>query len=269
MKILVLRSIPLSEQTRDAFKQPIDNLDVRFVKRGNEHRVIELANKYGYDFVWNHGHMELPDTIWDQGTVPVFNRPRNVKMLLTPASTRHSVFGSLLPPKPEVGDDCWVKGYGRAGRNKERTICEYWPDGNGWDIQKHVEGQEYRVITVGKKVVQVFERHGDNDFREYQWVGLKGTPMVVKDFARHCAGLLEGENIISWDLIMADDGSVFLFEGNTAGALNEASARRVFDQIATDYNNYTASPYEAIRGEIITQLFDERRLQGTITNVTA
>ena len=127
------------------------------------------------------------------------------------------------------------QGTGQGGQGKTRmqtaeAITKGIPA--AWDMQMHVDGQEYRVITVDDKVVQVSERYGDNSDRRYSWLGVKRAPVPVKEIAREATRRLDGRNIIGWDIIMGEAvNSTYILEGNSCPGVNEATARRIMNHI--------------------------------------
>lgn len=228
-RALLVRSIPLSSDTRNAWK----DAGAVFARRDrNTQQILEI--RYDRPIINLGASWFGPDEegIWNKGT--------NVKSLLTPALTRLK-FGTHLPTNRWVGPDkYWLKGPGRAGNNKTlhnvRTYDEFnelvsqarWIDG---DVQLHIDGQEYRVITVGNKIVQGMERHGENGQREYRWVGVNGLPSSIKRRVKQCNELLDGDNIIGWDGIVHDSGDAFVFEGNSCPGVNSATAGRILDAV--------------------------------------
>lgn len=155
----------------------------------------------------------------------LWNKGGNIKTIVTPGSTRR-LMPELLPPVPSEGK-AWVKAPGSGGRGKIfKVLTEPLIVPRSWDVQAHATGQEYRVITVQNKVVQVSERHGDNGDRSYKWVGVRTAPMTVKDIARTAAKMLSGQNIIGWDIIL-NDSYVRILEGNSCPGVNYATAGRI------------------------------------------
>ena len=102
------------------------------------------------------------------------------------------------------------------------------------DVQKHISGQEFRVITVGHKVVQVTKRDGGHlsSDRIYSWVGVHDAPAIVKDVARLAAReLLSSKTIIGWDVISDPDTSAYILEGNSCPGVNEHTAHRILNAV--------------------------------------
>jgi hypothetical protein len=170
-----------------------------------------------------------------------WNRASVVRPLLNPKDSRVT-FNSLMPTSLWVDEGYyWLKGQGRGGANKEKVYVEdfnsynnllsraNWIDG---DVQQDIVGQEYRVITVGHKVVQVSERHGVNGQRNYVWVGVSNAPAHVKETARSAARKLSSEQtIIGWDIMSDNLGGSFILEGNSCPGVNAATADRILNAV--------------------------------------
>lgn len=245
MRVLVYRTIPLSEETREALKS-VDN--VFFARRDRTpDQVMRIAREKGYHVVLNlgdsQGFLEFDDSaiLWNASTV--------VQSLVTPGAMRRSILGHLLPPRARENFPAWVKRYGRGGRGKEyvenytgntfRMVAE----DETVDVQEHINGTEYRVVTVGPVVVQCSRRDGANHAREYTWVGVENAPGPVASIARYASSLLPSpRTVIGWDVIQSTD-RVFILEGNTCPGMNENTARRVFDMIQ-QFHERRVNPYE-------------------------
>jgi hypothetical protein len=172
----------------------------------------------------------------------IWNNAPVVAPLLSPAASR-SLLGSLMPSDGWQGEGYyWLKGQGRGGANKEKTYVTTEFSHNelktraNWmagDVQHNIVGAEYRVITVGAKVVQVTKRSGANGEREYEWIGVSACPPGIKYVAREAAALLDDDKtIIGWDIIVDEfDDRVFILEGNACPGVNEATAGRILDAV--------------------------------------
>jgi hypothetical protein len=176
-------------------------------------------------------------------TLPgIWNEAAVVEPLLTPVASRE-LFGFLMPTNRWVSEGFyWLKGAGRGGANKEKlyitTVFSHdeavsrtaWSNG---DIQLNIVGQEYRVITVGTKVIQVTKRSGTNGNRDYEWVGVSAADSRVKRIARDAAGLLDNEKtIIGWDVIQSMyNGMPYILEGNSCPGVNASTASRILDAV--------------------------------------
>lgn len=257
MKVLAVRSIPLSKESSAAWKSTEHNL--KFLAPGKNGDVaVEVAEINNYDLILNLGSLTVKESDI------VINKPEVVRMLRSSKVVREGVLGGFLPPKAVPGDKAWAKGAGHGGRGKF-IINAYDPDRDNnplYDYQRHVDGQEWRVITVGHKVVQVQKRldAGDADQkvdqgREYEWVGVEACPRGVKGAARQFAELLPGFNVIGWDIIMNDIG-IYLFEGNTSPGVNDATAGRIMKQIAEDCPFLQVKDEEVDERERIAEIYD-------------
>lgn len=234
-KPMMVRSITLAQSLVNTWKE----LGGWFPRRDRTTESMLVLRRNNYNTtspIINLGNMRFnpPDLLLEaMGNDPnvLWNKPDNVRDLVQPASTRR-LFNDLMPPQPtEYPCRAWVKAPGYGGRGKEQMILHNARDlPGGWDVQVHVEGQEYRAITVGTKVVQGYERHGPNGDRSYSWLGANGLPDDVLNLAKIAAGRLHGNNFIAWDLIMNDE-EIGLFEGNTCPGVNRATAKRVLDQM--------------------------------------
>lgn len=156
------------------------------------------------------------------------------------------VFGDLMPPPPEYGDDFWVKtpGYGGVGK----TFYQH-PNGpdtipTGAVLQKHVEGVEYRVITVGDMVVQAFRKDKKDDgivgSFVWFWIGVAGAGNIngLIPTAKAAAQKLSdrvghSRHIIGWDIIRDSEYRAWLIEGNSAPGCNDKTAGRIWSAIQT------------------------------------
>ena len=231
-RALLVRSIPLSTTTRNAWKAAGGT----FARRGRtREQIIGIADSLGVPII-NLGNSSI--NIYE-----AWNNAPNVRCLLTPKESRVAL-GWLMPFGSWLGEGYyWLKGPGRAGNNKERTLVanreEFlalkaranWIDG---DIQRDIVGTEYRVITVAEKIVQVSKRVDTGSQREYRWVGVHNAPPQVKDTAREAANVLHGQrNIVGWDIMLGGDQDdlAYVLEGNSCPGVNEATACRILDAV--------------------------------------
>lgn len=257
MSFLMARSIPLSQTSRLAWKEH----GATFFSRD---RTVDsmrdtVANpRPGWEFFINAGNSELTD-LNPPSYFPVYNPGEVVNELLTPQVTRE-LLGDLMAPQTGEGEFVWFKDQGRGGRNKykhstdseafaQRDPSQYWED--------HIEGTEYRIITVGDVKVQQFIRTGDNSARTYRWVNMSSLPSEVSRLVREASSrLCSNRSIVGWDVIFTESSisrtelrpsglgsdeqegrggrvapSAFILEGNTCPGVNTHTARRIVDRI--------------------------------------
>lgn len=236
MKILIYRSIPLSEETQEAWREA----GCKFALRDRTPEdVFDLAERRGYDGVLNLGDSEFPETDY------VWNTGNTVKTLLTSAAMRRSLLASVMPPAPREGEAFWVKGPGRGGTNKAK-VDAYDPARHVYgnmliDLQRHINGQEYRVVTAGTFVVQVSRRTDDRTDptrRTYEWVGETGAPGRVNGIARYATSMLSTpRTVIGWDIVDSGD-RVYILEGNSCPGVNAATAKRIIDKMSEVYTGF-------------------------------
>lgn len=237
MSFLVVQTIPLSRDTRDALKSYSGVIARR---DRTAYDIGQLVRESDYEFVLSMGLSPLSVTDWGLNT-PLYNPMEVIFRTVTPGKMRTN-FPEFLPPRLD-GDvlypvQGWVKGPGQHGQNKvlrlyERPSTERL--GTNWDTQVHIEGDEYRVILVNDKVVQSFmrvDRNNDPTDREYSWVGVVNLDPEVKKRAKQFASVLGEYNfVLGLDIIRSRDGVVYILEANSSPGLNEATAGRVVKQI--------------------------------------
>lgn len=229
-KILALKSIPLSEQTRHAWHET----GVRFAHRRRTNREIQnLVDEYGYEIVVNLG-----DKGFASETVPVYNHINSVMAVMEPLALRRTFNGAYLPNSVHDGSH-WHKhsGWGGAGKTYltgREASCEYF----NAETQSHIAGSEYRVISVGDIVVQasrkdqIGETIGEFD---WTWIGVNGIRNngiipVVKEAVRLIP--FWNRTVFGWDFIVSEDnGRPFVIEINSCPGVNDATARRIVDAI--------------------------------------
>lgn len=222
MSIMAVRSVNLSTETAEAWKAA----GVTFARRG---RTTDEIMRFGYDHVLNLGKSTFIPT-GDYGSM-LWNSGVDIEPLLRPGATR-DLFGDLMPPQPtEFPADVWIKAPGAHGRGKyKKQVTHPLALPVQWDWQEHVVGQEYRLITVGIKLVQDFLRHGRNGDRTYEWVRMRDVPRTMKLMAREAAARLTGSNVVAWDFILHGD-TPMLFEGNTCPGVNSETVRRIINEM--------------------------------------
>lgn len=230
MTFLVSHDIPLSRQTVDAWKSQ----GALVFKR---HRSKEWIEDYvGFhpevEFVLNLGSALSQDQLHDK---PVINANHTVEALWYPGTTRMS-FDAVLPPEPIPGDrNWWHKSIGRAGRGKvhyeDVPFPGYTRNGNHTvDFQRHIEGQEYRIITVGGRIIQQMARHGANGERRYEWISRDSIPNTITDVVARATRNMGTYTLVAWDTVDAGNAG-FVFEGNCCPGVKEPTATRIVNAV--------------------------------------
>ena len=233
MSILGVKSIPLMKETNRAWKTVPA---FYFADRKRSWASIrQHANSRGYEALINLGSVNLDTAAIN---IPVYNSADTIRAISTPTALRRTL-GDFIPPVSMDGGPHWHKrgGYGGEGKvfhDEGDGGCRYW-DQPGWDRQEHIEGPEFRVVTVGEKVVQAArkgarrtKRNGRNDF-EYTWIGVEGVKKGgFIPLLKEAVGQIPGGDmsIIGWDMLSSVDGP-FIIEANTSPGVNEATANRI------------------------------------------
>lgn len=232
--IYLIRSIALSEETMDAWRQGADTLFVRRDRTPEEQ--LRIMERNGALCAINLGNSAFNlRSSW----LPIVNRAEVVAPLLSPGATRDKL-DEFLPPKPtEFPADVWLKAPGRGGKGKTHKILsedlEKVPA--DWDVQLHITGKEFRVVTVNDRIVQGHAQTNTDDptKREYEWTGVWGLPKPVRMLARRAAArLLEGYDefeefiLVGWDIIWDEvTNKAYLLEGNSCPGVNTATVERI------------------------------------------
>lgn len=224
MSIIAVRSIGLGQETREAWR----DAGVSYARRG---RSVEEVLQMPYDMVLNLGKTSF---ITDDPRV--WNKGQHIKDLVWPGTAR-DILGEMMPPRAtNFPNDVWIKTPGFGGRGKFRKIVDQsliLP--KEWDWQIHIEGQEYRLITVGHRLVQDLQRYGDNGERTYQWIRMREVPAYMKDMAREAARLFDGNNVIAWDMIDTGERG-YILEGNTCPGVSLPTAERIVTEMKEQHN---------------------------------
>ena len=232
MTVFVHRSIPLSQESRNGWM----GSGAVVLSRNGLRRARQLDGFKESDVVINLG---LVPALGVNGII--YNHSDSVRATLTPSAIRKTM-PDLIPPLPkEPGTPYWVKGPGERGHNK--TFYPAWPkhvewalpEEPGFDYQTHIEGTEFRVITVGDMVVQSYKKLPPIDgVRQWEWVGVKG----IKDggiipLVKRAVALVPNGNkcVFGWDVI-ANQTSAYIIEGNSSPGVSAETAQRIVKQIS-------------------------------------
>lgn len=234
MTVFVNRSIPLSQESRDGWIRA----GAIVLSRNNVRRSRQLAGQPANQaeptsmVLLNLGLAD--DVPWDG---IVYNVGDSVRSVLAPAAIRRTM-PDLIPPRTPI-EPCWGKMPGQHGEGKH-----FYPNGmstddedsfsrQGCDIQKHIEGTEFRVITVGNLVVQASRKNAPvNGVRDWTWVGVGGIKQngIIPLLKRAVELVPNGtRTVFGWDVIVAD--RPYIIEANSSPGVNDSTARRIIQQI--------------------------------------
>jgi len=225
MSFLLIRSVQLSTDTAEAWKQE----GGRFTRRGRTMMdTLEMARSY--DFLINLGKSDFAPTQQQLNGVFLFNHGDDIQNTMWPGAAR-LLLDEFLPPQPEsFPSEIWIKAPGMKGRGKFKKVVDrtlVLP--RQWDWQQHIEGPEFRIVTVGHKIVQNLRRHGENGERTYEWIRMRQVDKDMKDLVREAARRVPGHNILAWDVIQGDDRP-YILEANACPGMSENTARRIIEQ---------------------------------------
>lgn len=229
--IFVNRSIPLSKVSRNAWA----NAGAIVLSRNPSKRMHQLAAHAEDAYVV----VNLGITNFDANADVEYNEPDSVRSVLTPARLRKTM-PNLIPPQPLKGQPFWDKGPGQGGNNKifnEKLLSDDFIPLPGRDLQRHIEGSEYRVISVGRRVVQShlksnIEWTDGQHEADWEWAGvtaIKGTGII--GLVHKAVDLVpNGEHtVFGWDIILAD--KPYIIEANSSPGVNDATAGRIMKAI--------------------------------------
>ncbi len=220
MQTLAFRSVPLSESVRGAWR----SAGVRFRPRNANATWLDKFNDR-YEMVLNLGSL---GERWEDVPVPVWNHSDVILQVSHPNKFAELYSRDLAPPATNEGSH-WHKGGGFGGANKK--YCPETCDLTDPMPQKHIAGSEYRILSVGNKVVQASRKHKTEVpfLFNYEWIGVNaiksdGFIPLIKNAVERIKGF--DRAVIGWDVI--HDGSrPFLLEANTSPGVNEATAGRI------------------------------------------
>jgi hypothetical protein len=237
MSVLGIKSVPLERSTNVSWKTVPGFF---FVDRArSSHSVERHVATRRYSAVINLGRVDCDLS----GSISlVFNTPATIRAISTPKALRKTLNDFIAPVSMDGGPH-WhkTKGYGGEGKvfhDEGDEGCHYWND-MGWDRQEHIEGTEYRIITVGDRVVQASRKgerrtalNGRNDF-EYTWIGVEGIrqggfiPLLKEAIGKVPGG---GFSVFGWD-VLHDGTRPYIIECNTSPGVNDATAARIINEV--------------------------------------
>ena len=231
MSIIGVKSIPLERATNIAWKT-VPNFWFIDRKRSWE-STLRHINTTNYKAVLNLGSIDLRT---DAIATVVFNRIQTIKAISSPTALRRTL-GAFIP-ESTTSHPHWHKrgGFGGRGARFCRGNCA---PGLGGDIQRHIEGTEYRIVTVGNNIVQASRKgdrrtkqNGANDF-VYTWIGINsirksGIIPVLKEAIEE---IPDGErSVLGWD-VLHDGSKPWILEANTCPGVNASTAKRIIDEM--------------------------------------
>lgn len=223
MRYIAVRGSALSTESKNAWKQA----GVTFAHPDRDSSWLQNFAEQINGAILNLGRSQL-----NTENTPIWNLPETVFQMVWPGRTRQ-LLNDLMPPRPETFPaEVWIKAPGSKGRGKYRKeVRRSLVLPSDWDWQLHVEGQEYRLITVGYRLVQQHLRYGDNKNRRYEWLRMRDVPVRLKTTVREAAQRLAGRNIIAWDTIWSNDNP-YILEGNTCPGVNNETVERIIKEMA-------------------------------------
>ncbi len=121
MSFLIIRSIPLSEETREAWK----SVGGKFLRRSRDGTVPnDYNNRYRY--ILNLGHFRVSTSI-----DVVFNEPDVMRAVTRPIALRETLGELDVLPENTINGPHWHKNPGWRGRGKVfhediRVCCNAW-----------------------------------------------------------------------------------------------------------------------------------------------
>ena len=225
---ILLRSIPLSRTTRNAWRS--NGIHIVKRSRDNDKDVRAIVQRMGAGFVINSGSLSHD---WSGYPVPIFNTRDSIRAISHPIALRRTLNDYI--PNHSVSGSHWHKygGFGGRGTVHHENRVAGCTNGPG-DIQQHIDGTEYRVLTVGDTIVQASlkERRNVIGSFNWKWVGLDGIRNggiipLVKDAITSVPNWRF--TVFGWDIIV--DKEPYVLEINTSPGVNDASARRIIQQI--------------------------------------
>lgn len=223
--LLALRSVPLSHGTRNAWH----NAGVRFRRRGVTKAWSSQYRDNAFAAVLNLGSLSHS---FDHVPVPIFNEPETIRSISHPKALRRTL-DNFLPPSVDTSHH-WHKcgGFGGRGTTFHESRQDDCDDFHG-DTQLHVSGMEYRILSVGERIVQASLKHGSHSQFDWEWVGVEGVKKNgIIPLLKEAIQLIPGADysVFGWDIIH-DGSQPYILECNTSPGVNEATAQRIVQAI--------------------------------------
>lgn len=233
--LLVPGRTPLSAETKDAWRYS----GGVFLRRSRNGIIPRKAAEKA-DVIINLGSFDLTVPLED-GLDCVWNWPSSIAAVSSPHRFMEVYGGEGLTPVYEGVGAHWHKTLKGKRVFHSSSDCGVVYGA----VQKHVDGEEYRIITVGDRIVQAshktpIENPTSRWHRfHYRWVGVErirkgGFIPLLKE----AVGLISRweRTIIGWDVIH-DGGRPWLIEANFCPGVNVPSAGRIVDQIRKEIDN--------------------------------
>jgi hypothetical protein len=231
-QFLATRSVPLAKDTMEAWRKQ----GVIFRRRGRLKVWDTRYHEPHIQAVINLGNLDMQ---FGDVPVPVFNQPSLIRAISAPFALR-TTMGDMLPEYTHKGPH-WHKTNGYKGVGK-KFLPEF--EGGcaviGSESQRHVTGIEYRVISVGDKIVQASKKMPINEGWppiptgfEFEWVGVKGIAKTgIIPYIHEAIKFVPFSkySIIGWDVIVTDI-QPYIIEANTSPGVNEATAERIISVV--------------------------------------
>ena len=230
---ILLRSIPLSRTTREAWRSN----GIHIVKRSRDDNrdVRATVKRLGSRFIINYGSLSHD---WTGYPIPVFNTSNSIHAISHPVALRRTLNDYI--PENTVRGPHWHKrgGYSSSGVKWHKGFGQNCNNFSG-DIQRHIAGTEYRVLTVGDVIVQASRKKREHEFTgnnfSWYWVGIDGIRNSgIIPLIKQASELIPdwAYTVFGWDIIVDNNTSqVYVLEINTSPGVNDASARRIVQQI--------------------------------------
>ncbi len=233
--IAILRSIPLAQDTREAWA----SAGVRVVSRKRIDSYVSGRITDDDTLFINLGirnHIQQANVINPLEVIESVSRPTDIREALN----------KFLPPPPEDGaTEYWEKSHGFGGsgstfrsssnRDKEYDGSVRSTMGHYVDYQQHIHGTEYRVNTVGTTVVQAHTKEGHDN---WEWCGLQGIRKngIIPLLKEAIETIPYGDrSLIGWDIIVNEERP-YIIEANTSAGVNAPTAARIVRVLVDRYN---------------------------------